>query len=102
MAQNLVDGLTPAVVSRFRKQVLAQRTLGPTLVDELTRRLHTLPARVLPGLGAPSNSSEAVIFVIGPEKQFASWEQYLASIHGATTTVFRLYPRDFWIQTDAK
>ena len=103
MSQNLADGLTPAIVSRFRKQVLAQRALGPKLADELSRRLHALPARVLPGLGAaPSRIPDTVIFVIGPEKQFASWEQYLTSVEKEKTTVLRLYPRDFWLQTDGR
>jgi Zn-dependent M16 (insulinase) family peptidase len=98
MAHNLADGLTPAIVRRFRTQVLQLRTLGPALVDELSRRKHTLPARVLPGLGSSTSSTpDTVIFVIGPEKQFASWEQYLTSVEGQTATVFRLYPRDFWL-----
>ena len=98
MAQNLADGLTPAIVTRFHKQILELRTLGPSLVDELSRRKNTLPARVLPGLvpGAPA-VPDSVIFVIGPEKQFASWEQYLTSVEGQKATVARLYPRDFWL-----
>jgi len=98
MSQNLADGLTPAIVSRFHKQILELRTLGPALVEELTKRKNTLPARVLPGLSAgTATTAGTVLFVIGPEKQFASWEQYLASVEGQTTTVARLYPRDFWL-----
>ena len=53
---------------------------------------------VLPGLGPKvSTVRDGVYFVIGPEKQFAAWEEYLKSIEGADTVVYRLYPRDFWM-----
>jgi Zn-dependent M16 (insulinase) family peptidase len=98
MSQNLADGLTPAIVTRFHKQILELRTGGSALLDELTKRRNTLPARVLPGLApGAAPTADTVLFVIGPEKQFASWEQYLTSVEGQATTVARLYPRDFWL-----
>lgn len=98
MAANLADGLTPEIVSRFHRQILELRTMGAGLLDELGRRKHTLPARVLPGLvpGTPP-MDDTVWFVIGPDKQFASWEQYVQTTDGAATRVYRLYPRDYWI-----
>ncbi len=103
MAQNLADGLTPAQVAEFRKRILALRELGPDLAAELARRKTTLPARVLPGLGpSPTSTPDTVIFVIGPEKQFASWEQYLTAVERRTTVVTRLYPRDFWLSADGR
>jgi Zn-dependent M16 (insulinase) family peptidase len=101
MAENLADGLTPDIVSRFHARILELRGLGPNLLDELSKRKDTLPARVLPGLapGVP-RAGDAVTFVIGPEKQFASWETYVRSIDGPGATVYRLYPRDFWLTDD--
>jgi hypothetical protein len=54
---------------------------------------------VLPGLGVKTASvKEGIYFVIGPEKQFAAWEEYLKSVEGPDTKFYRLYPRDFWMQ----
>jgi hypothetical protein len=97
MAQNLVDGLTPELVSGFHKQVLDLRAAGD-LTAELYRRKDAVSSKVLPGLGPKvSTVRDGVYFVIGPEKQFAAWEEYLKSIEGADTVVYRLYPRDFWM-----
>jgi Zn-dependent M16 (insulinase) family peptidase len=101
MADNLADGVTPDVVRRFRTGILDLRKAGPALVDDLSRRVSTLPGRVLPGLGPPAPASaDAVIFVIGPERQFASWERYLRSVDSTNPTVYRLYGRDFWLVDD--
>jgi Zn-dependent M16 (insulinase) family peptidase len=97
MAQDLADGVTPAVVARFHKALLELRRT-PDLSAELARRMPRVYARVMPGLGAPvKDVAGGVYFVIGPEKQIAAWEQYLQSIYGAATRVHRLYPRDFWM-----
>ena len=97
MAQNLVDGLTPELVSKFHKQILDLRAAGD-LTAELYRRKDVVSSKVLPGLGPKvSTIRDGVYFVIGPEKQFAAWEEYLKSIEGPETVVYRLYPRDFWM-----
>jgi Zn-dependent M16 (insulinase) family peptidase len=97
MAQNLADGLTPEVVSRFHKQILELRGAGD-LAAELYRRKDAVSSMVLPGLGPKvSTVRDGIYFVIGPEKQFAAWEEYLKSVEGKDTIVFRLYPRDFWM-----
>jgi hypothetical protein len=55
-------------------------------------------ARVLPGYGVKAKDvAGGVFFVIGPEKQFGLYEDYLKSVEGADTHVYRLYPRDFWM-----
>ena len=36
-------------------------------------------------------------FVIGPEKQFAAYEEYLKKTEGPDAWLYRLYPRDFWL-----
>jgi len=96
MANDLADGITPAVVARFRKAILDLRP-SPALAEELHRRLTRVYARVMPGLGASVKSFEGgVYFVIGPEKQFAAWEEYLRRVEGPDANVWRLYPRDFW------
>jgi len=98
MAANLADGLTPDVVRRFHEGVLALRST-PNLAEELHRRMMPAVAKVLPGMGPkPSTVDGAIYFVIGPEQQFAAWEEYLKSIEGPAAKVYRLYPRDFWLQ----
>ena len=53
---------------------------------------------VLPGLGTKAATVfDAVYFVIGPEKQFAAWEEYLKTVEGADAKLYRLYQRDFWM-----
>ena len=97
MAQNLADGLTPEIVSRFHRRVLELRSSGD-LAAELYRRKDAVSSAVLPGLGAKVSAIVGgVYFVIGPEKQFAAWEEYLRTVKGAGTVVYRLFPRDFWM-----
>jgi hypothetical protein len=97
MAANLADGLSPEVVARFHKQILDLRHT-PNLSDVLFQRMNTVYARILPGMGAKTSEvQDGVYFVIGPEKQFEAWEEYVKSIEGTDAQVYRLYPRDFWM-----
>ena len=97
MAANLADGLTPDIVRRFHSQILELRR-APDLTAELFRRMPGVYAAVLPGLGVkPSDVPGGSYFVIGPEKQFTAWEEYLKSIEGPAARLHRLYPRDFWL-----
>lgn len=98
MAANLADGVTPEVVTRFHQEILNLRSM-PDLAKELFRRMADTYAPVLPGLGVKTATvKEGIYFVIGPEKQFAAWEEYLKSVEGPDTKFYRLYPRDFWMQ----
>ncbi len=54
MASDLADGITPALVARFRKAMLGLRR-EPGLVQEVHRRLTRVYALVTPGLGASVN-----------------------------------------------
>jgi Zn-dependent M16 (insulinase) family peptidase len=97
MADDLADGLTPEVVARFHRAILALRK-RPDLAAELFRRMPRVYARVLPGMGLPAKDvTGGVYMVIGPEKQLAAYEQYLRKTE-ARGRLFRLYPRDFWLQ----
>ena len=96
MANDLADGLTPEVVTRFHQAILDLRK-DPKLGDELFRRLIAVDAKVLPGMGVKAASvAGGVYFTIGPEKQFTAYEEYLKQAEGANTNLFRLYPRDYW------
>jgi hypothetical protein len=97
MAANLADGVTPEIVSRFHREILNLRNT-PDLAGVLFKRIQNVYAQVLPGLktGRPADA-DAIYFVIGPEKQFAAWEEYLRSVEGAGVKFYRLYPRDFWM-----
>lgn len=98
MAADLADGLDPAVVGRFHDAILALRA-RPDLTAELFRRMPQVYARILPGLGAKVDQVPGgVYFVIGPEKQLSAYQDYLQTIDGPQTRLFRLYPRDFWLE----
>lgn len=95
MADDLVDGWTPAVVTAFRKALLAQAQ-RPDLAEELTKRLPAVYGKVLPGYGTPAKDG-AVNFVIGPAKQLDAYQAYLRASVDKAAVVHWLYPRDFWI-----
>ena len=97
MAADLADGMTPEVVSRFRRAILELRR-KPNLSEELYKRMEQAYARVLPGYGVKAKDvAGGVFFVIGPEKQIGLYEDYLKSVEGADTRVYKIYPRDFWM-----
>jgi Zn-dependent M16 (insulinase) family peptidase len=94
MASNLVDGLTPDAVRKFRTSVLAQ-TDRKDLAAELHTRMPKVYGKVLPGYG--SLARDAIQFVIGPAKQLDAYQDYLHATIGKDVTLYRLYPRDYWI-----
>jgi hypothetical protein len=51
--------------------------------------------KVLPGYGKLDPGG--VYFVIGPDKQLAAYQDYLHASVAKTATLYRIYPRDFWI-----
>jgi hypothetical protein len=97
MADDLADGLTRDVITRFHRAILELRQ-KPDLAGELFRRMPKVYERILPGMGvAAKDVPGAVYFVIGPEKQLDGYEEYLKKTEGAQALLFRLYPRDFWM-----
>ena len=59
--------------------------------------MHDTYGEVLPGLGPDGKDvSNAVYFIIGPESQFQSYEEYIDGVEG-NMSIQRLYPRDFWL-----
>lgn len=100
MAADLADGRTPEQVARFRQAMLDLHD-EPGLSSTLFERMAPVYGQVLPGYGPPSAEVEdAVYFVIGPEVQLAAYEEYLQSVEGPDSRVYRLYPRDFWLFED--
>ena len=98
MAADLADGLTPEIVERFHRNILALKS-RPDLATDLFRRMPQVYSHVLPGMGThEADVAGGVFFVIGPEKQLSAYEEYLKKSEGASTTLFRLYPRDFWLE----
>ena len=96
MAANLADNITPEVVKRFRQKVLLQRDQRD-LYNELESRMETVYGPVLIGYGPPlAESKDGIFFLIGPESQFESLENHIEATEGKQT-VYRLYPRDFWL-----
>jgi Zn-dependent M16 (insulinase) family peptidase len=97
MAANMADGITPEVVSRFRRAILDAKKI-PDLSTELYRRKDKVFERVFPGYGMKGKDiAGRNFFVIGPEKQMAAYEAYLKSVEGPDTQLYRLYPRDYWL-----
>ncbi len=93
IASDLEDGITPIVVSRFRRAILDLRKM-PNLAEELYKRKDKVYERVLPGYGSKGKDiAGANFFVLGAEKQMTAYEAYLKSVEGAETKLFRLYPR---------
>jgi len=94
VAANLADGITPDVVKAFRTKVLAAAK-DDKLADKLFSRMEKVYGKVLPGYG--SLDPKGIYFVIGPDKQLTAYQDYLHAAVGKDTTLYRLYPRDFWI-----
>jgi hypothetical protein len=100
MAADIADGTPPEAVRRFRQGLLDLRKTA-NLSDELFKRMNTVYARILPGLGAKASGVEGgVFYVIGPEKQLTAYEQYLKTVEGADARLYRIYPRDYWIRAN--
>lgn len=96
MASDLADGFTPEVVSAYRSKVLALRS-QPNLAQTVRDRLESVYGKVFVGYGADlSTVPNGNFFIIGPEEQFLSMENYIESCEQPQKIV-RLYPRDFWI-----
>ena len=97
MANDLADNLKPEDVSKFRRAILELRAM-PNLSDELYKRMGDVYATVLPGYGMKAREvKDGVFYVIGPEKQLKAYEDYLKSVEGPDTRVYRIYPRDYWM-----
>lgn len=97
LAANMADGITPEVVSKFRRAVLDARK-RPDLSAELFRRKDRVYERVFPGYGMKGKDIvDHNFFVIGAEKQMKAYEAFLRSVEGPDTNLYRLYPRDFWM-----
>jgi Zn-dependent M16 (insulinase) family peptidase len=96
MAANLADGITPEIVAGFRSRILELRN-KEDFYDRLHNRMEEIYGRVLVGYGGKMKAyPDGHYFIIGPEKQFESLEDYIAAEEGEQM-VYRIYPRDYWI-----
>jgi hypothetical protein len=96
MAADLADGYTPERVAAFRSKVLKLRGMDD-LYGELAQRMNKVYGQVLIGYGEPLSASiDGHFFLIGPEIQFESFENYIANAEG-NQAIARLYPRDYWL-----
>jgi Zn-dependent M16 (insulinase) family peptidase len=95
MAADLADGQSPEVVKRFRTRILALAK-RQDLTKVLFERMEGIYGKVLPGYGQHLDN-DGVYFVIGPDKQLAAYQDYLHAAVGKDATLYKLYPRDFWI-----
>ncbi len=97
IATDLADDMAPEKVRRFRQALLELRK-SPTLAAELFKRMNGVYGRVVPGLGVKARDvKDGLHYVIGPEKQLAAYEQYLKTVEGPDTKLYRIYPRDYWM-----
>ncbi len=96
IASDLVDGVIPEKVANYRKHILQVRQTDG-FYDNIKNRMEDAYGSVLIGYGKPlAESNEGNFFLIGPEQQFESLEKYIKLTEGEQT-VYRLYPRDFWL-----
>lgn len=97
MASDLADGFTPEVISNYRQKILEVKdTEG--LYQDLQSRLPGIYGRVLVGYGKNLAEYEGGnYFMIGPEEQFVSLENYIGSVE-FPQPVYRLYQRDYWLR----
>ncbi|WP_295798954.1 hypothetical protein [Mucilaginibacter sp.] len=97
MANDLADGNLPENIKTFRLAILKLRK-EPGIINKIYGYKDEVYQIILPGYGKPSKDLPGGnYFVIGPEKQMQAYETYLKSVDGAETTLYRLYPRDFWM-----
>ena len=96
MASDLADGITSEQVAAFRTRILELKK-RPDLYDQLHQRMERVYGKVLIGYGDKLGTvAGGNFFIIGPEAQFVSVENLIASSEGEQP-VYRLYPRDFWL-----
>ncbi len=96
MADNLVEGVTPARVRGFRARLLALRTRAG-IADAIHARLPHVYGPIIPSLGAGSPIPDGALwYAIGPDAQLARYENELRAARGEKLAVQRLYPRDYW------
>jgi len=97
MAADLADGYTPERIREYRQRILEVRNTEG-LLQNLKERLPEVYGKVLIGYGKNLSEHEGGnYFIIGPEEQFESMENYIGSVE-YPQPVYRLYPRDFWIR----
>jgi hypothetical protein len=96
MAADLADGATPDRHRAFRGRLLALRG-RPGLAEAIHARLGPVFAPIIPLLPASGPPPpDTVSFAMGPEAYLAAYERELRAARGETTSVVRLFPRDFW------
>ncbi|MFC2173783.1 hypothetical protein ACFLU6_14320, partial [Acidobacteriota bacterium] len=96
IAADLADGITPEAIGAFRQNILKLKN-KEDLDKLLNERRDDVYGRILIGLGGKTTTHEGGQYlIIAPEFQFEKLEKYIELTEGAQT-VYRIYPRDFWI-----
>ncbi len=96
IANDLTDGVTPEKVRAFRRKILEYKNKDG-LYENIVSHMEEAHGPVFIGYGRPLvESKDGNFFIIGPEPQFESLEKYIEQNEGKQT-VYRLYPRDFWL-----
>ena len=96
MASDLEDGYYPEKVKAYRQKILELKE-NRDLTKELFSRMEEAYGPVLIGYGKPSSESrDGSFFIIGPDAQFQTLEEYIETVEGPQK-VYKLYPRDFWL-----
>ena len=99
IARDLADNISPQSVRKFRQGILDLRAQS-NFYNRVQGRMEAVYGLLLPDYGLTGLESvmkaNAVNFVIGPEKQFESYERYLQGVEPGAR-LYRLYPRDYWM-----
>jgi Zn-dependent M16 (insulinase) family peptidase len=104
LAADMVDGAGPDIVTRFRKHIIDLKK-APDFYDNIQSRMEGVYGLVLPGYGPSAteaiNKADANYFIIGPETQMQSYQNFLNKEEG-NATLYRIYPRDYWLTIPPK
>ena len=99
-----LENRPPEKVKEFRHAILDLRKSND-FYNKIQSRMEAVYGLVLPDYGPSAaeavQKADAVNFIIGPEKQFESYERYLHSVEGQIM-LYRIYPRDYWIKLQVK
>lgn len=100
IAADITDGVTPSLVSSFRKAILRLRAM-PGVMNEVYKQKDAVYEKILPGYGSKMKDVHGgVYYVIGPDKQMDAYEAYLQAKEGMDAKLYRIYPRDYWMITE--
>ena len=95
IAEEIEDGVPPAVVRAFRERVQQIRH-DPDAPAQALERVDAVYGKLLPGYGPKAKDVPgAMYYIIGADRQFKALDTEVQNREDEH--VWRLYPRDYWL-----